>query len=507
MFAIPEDPDHARVPNYLWEYAHDHAHLAEAADELQRFLADVANEASITVHTIESRAKTLGSYQDKSLKKLDDGTAKYPDPKHPEAGIHDCIAARVILYTSQARDDFADQITRRATAGLPFNPGDQKHNGYDSIHIIVRAITNDALKTRYKALAKYLDAYPGLEIQLRSVAAHAWAEYEHDIRYKSNAYQALSKNDREHVDQYFVEAGGLRRFMDELFDRIEKLMAKEDDSSSPVDPDELPDGTGAVDEDAGDDQDLTADALRDLIEARFPKNDVGEPAAVEELINNLKPLGVINIGRLRSTLEQIESDDIFSLMEYPVVPTGARRIDDELLTAFTERYVEHAADDNRKQLLRLRLRKVRGKYAIYSIYDGENSRPAVPAARAVRDLAQMVANAYGIENAVIDGAVSVDDEELKKGTKPCIVPTNAGNLQVATNLGRPWAEEILKTLTERAAGSGWRVTRAGDILAEAPLTAARENPATGEPLSAAVTGAPAVQPRDSSSEQLNRDDR
>ncbi|MEU6190842.1 RelA/SpoT domain-containing protein [Nocardia sp. NPDC047038] len=487
VFAIPDDSHHARVPKYLWEYAHDHANLAEAADELQRFLADVANEASITVHTIQARAKSLGSYQDKSLKKLDDGTAKYPDPKDPETGIQDCIAARVILYTSQARDDFADQITRRAVAGDPFNPGEEKHNGYDSIHVIVKEITNDILKTRYKSLAKYLEAYPGLEIQLRSVAAHAWAEYEHDIRYKSPAYQALSKNDREQVDQYFVEAGGMRRFMDELFDRIDGLMAKGDDSTSPVDPDQLTDDVGYSKGEASDDHELTVDTLRGLIEERFPKNDVGESAAVMELISNLDPLGVHSIGRLSSTLAQIESDDVFSLMEYPVTPTGARRLDDELLTAFTERYVENAANDDRQQLLRLRLRKVRGKYAIYSIHDGGTSRPAVPAARAVRDLAQMVATTYGIDAALIDGAIARDAEELKKAAKPGAVSTPAGDLQVATNLARPWAEEILKVLMERATGSGWSVTRAGDVLVEAPPAVVPDEPATDDTPAAEIT--------------------
>ncbi|WP_327145287.1 RelA/SpoT domain-containing protein [Nocardia sp. NBC_01327] len=488
-----EDSHHALVPNHLWAYAHDHAHLAEAAEELQRFLADIANEASITVHTIQARAKTLASYQDKSLKKLEDGAVKYPDPKDAETGIQDCIAARAILYTSQARNDFADQITRRVTAGAPFNPGDEKHNGYDSVHVIVKEISNDVLKTRYKALAKYLETYPGLEIQLRSVAAHAWAEYEHDIRYKSQGYQALSKNDRDQVDQFFVEAGGLRRFMDELFDRIEGLMAKEDDSTSPVDPDELTNEVGDSKNDTGDDQDLSTDTLRSLVEQRFPKYDVGENAAVEELISNLDRLGVRSIGRLKSTLAQIESDDVFSLMEYPVTPTGARRLDDELLTAFTERYVEDAPSDDRQQLLRLRLRKVRGKYAIYSIHNGETIRPAVPAARAVRDLAQMVATDLGIDAALIESAIALDVDELKISAKPVAVSMPGGELQVATNLSRPWAEEILKTLMGRATGSGWSVTRAGDLLVEAPSAVDPGEPATGDAASTETVKQPGTQ--------------
>jgi ppGpp synthetase/RelA/SpoT-type nucleotidyltranferase len=47
------------------------------------------------------------------------------------------------------------------------------------------------VQRRYGALAEYLGKYQGLEIQVHSVAGHAWAEYEHDIRYKSGGYREL----------------------------------------------------------------------------------------------------------------------------------------------------------------------------------------------------------------------------------------------------------------------------------------------------------------------------
>lgn len=474
MFEIPDDLEHARVPKYLWRYAHDHSRLAGAAAELNRFLTDLAAEASIPVHSIEARAKTLGSYQDKSLKRLDDGTPKYPDPADPDRGIQDCVAARVILYTSQARDAFAQRIGRRTTAGEPFNPGDEKHNGYDSVHIIVRAIDDVDLRARHRVLAMYLDDYKALEIQLRSVAAHAWAEYEHDIRYKSPAYKALSKNDKAQVDQWFVEAGGVRRFMDDLFGRIEKLMAQEGNSASRVGPVELTGDTGDFEDEAIEDlRHLDEAELRQLIEQRFPPSDfptsdVGDPAALSELIEHLSELGVTAVGRLESSLSAIESDQVSSLMDYPVTPTGVRRLDDELLAAFNEAYVETAPTDDRKQLLLLRLRRVRGKFAIYSIHDGHKSSTVMPAARAVRDVAALVAERYGLEASVVEGAVVRDPLELRKSDKPVKVSTSHGDLHVATNLSRSWAEEILQALIERAAGSEWSVIRAGDVLAVAP---------------------------------------
>ncbi|MDV6281506.1 hypothetical protein [Rhodococcus jostii] len=468
VFEDPSDPTRVQVPNHLWRYAHDHSQLADAADELKRFLGDLAVEASIPVHTIESRAKTLRSYQEKADKKADDGTPKYPDPS---SGIQDCVAARVILYTSRARDDFASVLESRTTVGARENPGDRKHNGYDSEHLTITAISGDDVSARHPALSKFLKAYNGLEIQLRSVAAHAWAEYEHDIRYKSGAYDSLQPRDKGQVDQWFVEAGGLRRFMDELFDRIQDVLQPQDGDDAPaVDPADLDndDGSRTDDNDSHGELALSPAELQTLIKERFPGNDVGDGAAIKELIDHLAAMGVTTVGPIAASLKDIDSDQALSLMDYPRTPTGVRRLDDELLAAFGMRYVDSATTDDRKQLLDLRYRRVRGKFAIYSIHDGETAGRAVPAARAVRDLAKMVAERFGLTRACVDDIVALTSTELLPSARPTEVETTAGTLKIATNLNRSMAEDAIQSLINRSVGSGWSIIRAGDVLVEAP---------------------------------------
>ncbi|MGI5238783.1 hypothetical protein [Dactylosporangium sp. CA-139066] len=271
-----------QVPSHLWQYAQDQAFLADAARETKRFLTELALDASIDVHLVEARPKTLASYMEKSQKTKEDGTPKYTDPA---AQIHDCVAARVIVYTTRARNDLADLIVSRCAFRERQNPGDTKHNGYDSEHIVISGIKDPDAQRRFAALAKYLGKYQGLEIQVRSVAGHAWAEYEHDIRYKSGAYRELTSAEKGRVNQYFVEAGGMRRYMDEIFDKVEELLRPQE-AGDDAPPDELVIGEDEPSPEAIDQTPLDLSTLSELIAVRFPRDEPGDLPSLAVLVTS-----------------------------------------------------------------------------------------------------------------------------------------------------------------------------------------------------------------------------
>ncbi|GAA3397526.1 hypothetical protein [Cryptosporangium minutisporangium] len=450
-----------RVPSHLWRYAKDQAFLGEAAQETKRFLEELALDGSIDVHLVQARAKTLASYTDKSLKRKKDGTARYADPS---TQIHDCVAARVIVYTLRARNDLAELIVTRCDWRERRNPGDFKHNGYDSEHIVISGIRDSEVRRRYKALTDYLGKYQALEIQLRSVAGHAWAEYEHDIRYKSGAYRELADDDRGLVDKYFIEAGGMRRYMDEIFDKIEELIRPHGavpTDESVIDLDEpSPETLNS--------NPLDAAALGALIANRFPGDEPGDSLLQALILDQLSALEVTTIGQLEAALSDIEEGHVAKLMDYPTTTTGLRKLDDELLAIFRDRYVETAEGEDRQQLLRLRLRRVRGRFTIYSLEGLEETQRPVAAARAVRDLAKFVAEREGLAAATVTGAVGMSPDDITPGYFPKEVSTSAGSVYVATNLTRSYAEDLMRQLLSRVPGSGIRIRRAGDLLFETP---------------------------------------
>jgi len=459
-----------KVPEHVWAYAQDHALVASAARDARRYLEELAEGGSIPLHAIESRAKSLASYQEKSMMKRADGTPRF---SHPATEIHDCVAARVIVFTTRARNDLAGLIELHTEVIERKNPGDKKHNGYDSEHLVITKLKNADEGSRYVALTKYLDKYPGLEIQLRSVAGHAWAEYEHDIRYKSAAYHELSADGRGQIDQWFIEAGGMRRVMDDLFGSIEERLVTTDQAQDLDDSDELV----AVVEDERvvedlDPRQLTEETLSELVASRFPGIDRGDHSAVRQLLEHIQALNIRSVGALEVALENVEQGQVARLMDYPGDTSGVRRLDDELLATFTEQYVEVEKAEDRKQFLRLRLRRVRGKFAIYAIEGATTPRRLMTAASAVRELTRIVADEYGLVAATVNDATTPDRSDLLPSSKPRTVKTNHGPMHVATNFTRAWAEEVMQTLVSRTPDSGIRVFRAGDVLFESPLAQA-----------------------------------
>lgn len=450
----------ATIPQHVWQFAQEQDALKKAADQMRDYLYELSTEATIPVHTIETRAKNLTSYVDKCSRETEDGAPKYPDPR---ARIDDCVAARVIVYTTRARQDFVELLLTRCPTRDHQNPGDIKHNGYDSDHLVVTSVDAAHLSARYPDLATYFRQRPGLEVQIRTVAGHAWAEYEHDVRYKSAAYKNLGESDRARVDQWFIEAGGLRRYLDQVFNEIDEFLLPTDVDQGIVANDEDTDTEVLTERD---DRPLDLETLREFLTARYSDSEPGSDEAVQQLVSQVAELGVRTMTGLEEVLARNDGNDVAALMDYPATVSATRQLDDELLAAFSHRYVEAAApDEARQQLLRLRLRRVDGKFAIY-VLEVEGKAPTRPitAARAVRDLTRVAAEQLGPGGVQIDNSIALDKNDLQASTNPRVVRSEETPIYVATNLTRSASEWLMGELVSRLPEGHVRVFRAGDQI-------------------------------------------
>lgn len=451
--------------------------LPQAAEEVETYLKRLLDEATVTAHDVTARAKSISSFNRKLNLK------GYTDPKQE---VNDTVAVRIITYSVTDRNRAAELIRGRFYAEEDRNPGDEKDDqrrGYDSQHFVVNGELPEATSGWLVSggkLAKYFENFGGLEIQIRTVAAHAWAEFEHARRYKGEPYQVISDKDRTTVDIVFGAAADARRALDEAFMVIDRILASPTGSISYPDEDSALESSTDAEDEVYDDNavptdPVNRDSLGTFLAERFPDDEESSLQGLEFASELVQACDLKSIEALEMSLNEIDGKRVRTLMDLTTSVTRVRRLDDELLARFGENYIRRTGSlgnvKSREQQLEWRYDRLRGKvpFRKYSVYKlGGDDSPTelrgkhLPAARTVRELARVIAEAQGIDAVNIQGDISHTPEgfSVSARAKEIALP-NGGTLWVATNRDRVASEQLLKQLLERADGLDLHVEKGG----------------------------------------------
>lgn len=167
----------------------------------------------VKLNSIDARAKDSNSFIRKAAKpsEKNPNLPKYLDPL---TEITDLAGVRIITF-------FPDSILRidqiicsefdvieRSDKGEKLQ--DEERFGYQSVHYLVKFSSKRSSLPEY---ARYADII--IEIQVRTVLQHAWAEIEHDIQYKSTSVIPREINRR------FVALAGMLELADREFQAIQ----------------------------------------------------------------------------------------------------------------------------------------------------------------------------------------------------------------------------------------------------------------------------------------------
>lgn len=167
-------------------------------------------EKQIKPQSISHRAKNPDEFERKAARPMPgSAAAKYSDPL---SQITDKAGVRVITYFLHNVDEVAEIISDEfQVVEKTIKASDEPDRfGYTSLHFLVKysdSRTRLAEYRRFKGLT--------VEIQVRTVLQHAWAEIEHDIRYKSPSLLP------EAVSRRFGSLAGLIEIADREFQAIE----------------------------------------------------------------------------------------------------------------------------------------------------------------------------------------------------------------------------------------------------------------------------------------------
>ena len=174
-----------------------------------RWSRTLLDDAGINYLSVTGRAKSVASFAAKADRAVD-GRPLYPDPLRD---ITDQIGVRVITYVhsdvAAVADLLDDQLAVLDDRDMGQETASEGRFGYASRHLLV------ALDPAASAAATSRCA-AARQVQIRTVLQHAWAEFEHDIRYKGTIPE-------EHVpdlDRRFTLAAGLLELADREFSTI-----------------------------------------------------------------------------------------------------------------------------------------------------------------------------------------------------------------------------------------------------------------------------------------------
>jgi predicted RNase H-like nuclease/ppGpp synthetase/RelA/SpoT-type nucleotidyltranferase len=303
------------------EYAARHPELVAAATSAVAVIGGILDEAGINYLTIDGRAKGIASFAEKATRS-ESGKALYVDPL---TDIGDQLGVRVITYV---RDDveavaalLAEQLPVLDDRDFGELTASQGRFGYASRHLQVE------IEGRV------------VQVQLRTVLQHAWAEFEHDIRYKGT----VPAEHASEFDRRFTLAAGLLELADQEFSAIRERLR----GAAPT-------------ETAGDDPRIAPGELAAFLAGQYADAGWSRTDHYAWISGLLLELGITTLVELADLLRATDEAAIGARMDYRYPPGAVRRLDDALLSAFGERYVALHGNAHRRDLLATRLERLRG---------------------------------------------------------------------------------------------------------------------------------------------------
>jgi predicted RNase H-like nuclease/ppGpp synthetase/RelA/SpoT-type nucleotidyltranferase len=327
-----DDPVRAAVT----AYAAMHPELRELTERFVALVTTLLDDAGINYLSVVGRAKSVASFAAKAEREVD-GVPVYSDPLEE---ITDQIGIRVITYllsdVAAVAELLSDQFTVLDDRDMGQVTASQGRFGYASRHLLVALDPARSDPATHEPLSGRR-----VQVQVRTVLQHAWAEFEHDIRYKGTIPE-------EHVhdlDRRFTLAAGLLELADREFSAIrDRLRATlTDERPEPDDSDPR----------------ISAEDLATFLDRQYADAGWSRTEHYSWISGLLLELGITSLDELAGLLLSIDGSAIDARMGYKYPAGAVRRLDDALLAVFGNRYLGLHGNAHREALLRTRLEKLR----------------------------------------------------------------------------------------------------------------------------------------------------
>ena len=325
----------AGITAAVQEYAARQPMLRAATEQYQDLVTRLLDDAGINYLRVTGRTKSVTSFAAKAERRNGDELL-YPEPL---TEITDQIGLRVITYVhsdvAAVADLLANELTVLDDRDLGLETASEGRFGYASRHVLVALDPDHGDTATYDALGDL-----SASVQIRTVLQHAWAEFEHDIRYKGSVPEEHAKD----LDRRFTLAAGLIELADREFSKIR---------------DQLRVGKSGQRPEENDDPRIAAQDLASFLAGQYSDVEWSRPDHYAWISGLLLELGITSLDELAGMLASIDMEAINARMGYKYPAGAVRRLDDALLAVFGARYVGLHGNAHREDLLTARLEKLR----------------------------------------------------------------------------------------------------------------------------------------------------
>lgn len=247
--------------------------LRELCREAVFILEPALKRAGIKTASIEQRVKHESSFVEKGIRR------EIADPTE----IQDFAGARIVVVFISDLERVGGIIRKNfdvVSVDDKIEGYDAARFGYFSIHYIVK------LKKTYKGPRYSPLAGLCLEIQVRTLLMHAWANVSHYLSYKSDTDVPLP------LQRDFYAISGLLYAADKHFELFFEQSIKSQRAATKSLSASRPDLR----------QDLNLDSLTAYLRRRYKNRRHGDPEAVSELVAELRTAGYSTLSKLDSML-------------------------------------------------------------------------------------------------------------------------------------------------------------------------------------------------------------
>jgi len=316
------------VHSAVQAYAELQPRLVEVTEAYVDLVTTLLDDAGINYLSVTGRTKSVPSFAAKANRSAP-GSPAHDDPM---VGITDQVGVRVITYVladvAAVADLLADQLHVLDDRDLAMETASKGSFGYASRHVLVTDAGAPLLRPA--------------SVQIRTVLQHAWAEFEHDIRYKGTIPE-------EHVpdlDRRFTLAAGLLELADREFSEIRDRLQAATPQHRDGDP--------------GDPR-LSAQDLAAFLSGQYADAGWSRTDHYAWISGLLLELGITSLDELAALLASVDSEMINARLAYKYPPGAVRRLDDALLAVFGQGYLDLTGNAHRRELLATRLEKLRSE--------------------------------------------------------------------------------------------------------------------------------------------------